>query len=91
MTDDQKAQLKEQAKMETASPSHRHVSTTEREGSPPSEGARSRGPSRSHPTFLGVVAIAANRANAFVRFTDVMNVIVPCSLREAIAIFSSPP
>ena len=91
MSDEQKNQLKEQAKRETASPSYRHVSTTEREGSPQSDSVRSRGPSRSHPTYLGVVAIAANRAKAFVRFTDVMNVIVPCSLREAIAIFSSPP
>ena len=90
MTDDQKTQLKEQAKKETASPSYRHVSTTEREGSPPSDSAHSRGPSRSHPTYLGVVAIAANKANAFVRFTDLMNVILPCSLREAIALFSSP-
>ena len=48
MTDEQKGLLKEHAKRETASPSQRHVSTTERGGSPQSESVRSRGPSRSH-------------------------------------------
>ena len=91
MTDEQKTQLKEQAQNETASPSYRHVGTTERERSPPSESVHSRGPSRSKPTYLGVVAIAANKANIFVSFADVMNMVVPCSLRESIAVFSSPP
>ena len=91
MTDEQKNQLKEQAQKETASPSYRYVGTTERERSPPSESVHSRGPSRSEPTYLGVVAIAANKANVFACFADVMNVVVPCSLREAIAVFSSAP
>ena len=89
MRDEQKAQLKERANKETASPSYRHVSTTEREGSPQSP--QSRGPSRSHPVYLGVVAMAANRTNAFEDFKAVMNVVLPCSQREAVAMFTSPP
>ena len=89
MTDEQKAQLKERANKETASPSYRHVSTTEREGSPQS--LQSRGPSRSHPAYLGVVAMAANRTNAFEDCQAVMNVVLPCSQREAVAMFTSPP
>ena len=52
MTDEQKAQLKEQAKSEEVTPSSRHVNPTEREASPRSEGAHSRGPSRSNPLYL---------------------------------------
>ena len=68
MTDEQKAQLKEQAKVEDVTPSYRHVDPVERAASPRSEGAQSRGPSRSNPLFLGRIAIAANRTNAFPRF-----------------------
>ena len=89
MTDEQKTQLKEQANNETASPSYRHVSTTGREGSPQS--VQSRGPSRSHPVYLGVVAMAANRTNAFENFRAVMNVVLPCTQREAVAMFTRPP
>ena len=90
MTDDQKTQLKEQAKKEEASPSYRHVSSAEKEDSPTSDTARSRGPSRSHPAYLRNIAIAANRANTFVDFKKVMNVILPCSPQEAAAFFASP-
>ena len=90
MTDEQKAQLKEKAKAEEVSPSYRHVDTTERAVSPPSEGARSRGPSRSNPILLGRIAIAANKGNTFPRFNELMNVVLPCSEREAVALFSSP-
>ena len=89
MTDEQKAQLKEQASKQTASPSYRHVSTTEREGSPQS--VQSRGPSRSHPVYLGVVAIAANKTRGFEDYNAVMNVVLPCGQREAAAMFTSPP
>ena len=89
ITDEQKVQLKERANKENASPSYRHVSTTEREGSPQS--VQSRGPSRSHPLYLGVVAMAANRTNAFEDFQAVMNVVLPCTQREAVAMFTSPP
>ena len=70
MTDEQKTQLKEQAKKEDASPSYRHIGSTEREDTSTSDTVRSRGPSRSHPTFLGKIAIAANRANAFDHFSS---------------------
>ena len=86
-----KAQLKEQAKTEEVSPSYRHVDTAERAVSPPSEGVRSRGPSRSNPFLLGRIAIAANKGNTFPRFNALMNVVLPCSEREAVALFSSPP
>ena len=43
MTDEQKSQLKEQARSEEVTPSYRHVYPTEREASPRSEGAHSRG------------------------------------------------
>ena len=91
MTDEQKAQLKEQAKTEGVSPSYRHVETAETVDSTPSEGARSRGPSRSNPTYFGRIAIAANRGTACPRFNELMNVVLPCSEREAVAVFSSPP
>ena len=91
MTDEQKAQLKEQAKTEEVSPSYRHVETAETIVSTPSEGARSRGPSQSNPVYFGRIPIAANRGNACPRFNELMNVILPCSEREAVAIFSSPP
>ena len=90
MTDEQKAQLKGMAKAEEVSPSYRHVDTAERAVSPPSEGARSRGPSRSNPIMLGRIAIAANKGNTFPRFNELMNVVLPCSEREAVALFSSP-
>ena len=91
MTDEQKAQLKEQAKSEEVTPSYRHVNPIEREASPRSEGAHSRGPSRSNPLYLGRIAIAANRIKAFPRFEDVQNTILPCGEKEAVALFSSPP
>ena len=90
MTDEQKAQLKERAKTEEVSPSYRHVDTAERAVSPPSERVRSRGPSRSNPILLGRIAIAANKGNTFPRFNELMNVVLPCSEREAVALFSSP-
>ena len=67
------------------------MNPTERETSPRSEGAHSRGPSRSHPLYLGRIAIAANRIKAFPRFEDVQNTILPCGEKEAVALFSSPP
>ena len=112
MTDEQKTQLKEQAKKEGASPSYRHTGSAERqdktgvskvEGSATStsDATHSRGPSRSHPVYLGNIAIAAHRANTFANFTSVMNVILPCSAQEAalslqvlngcIALLSVPP
>ena len=91
MTDEQKAQLKEQAKSEDVTPSCRHVDPAEKETSPRSEGVQSRGPSRSNPLYLGRIAIAANRTKAFPRFEDVRNTILPCGEREAVALFSSPP
>ena len=90
MTDEQRTQLKEQAKKEDASPSCRHIGSTEREDTSTSDTVRSRGPSRSHPIYLGKTAIAANRANAFDDFSAVMNVILQGSVREAVALFSSP-
>ena len=91
MTDEQKAQLKESAKSEQVTPSFRHIASTPREASPSSEGAKSRGPSRRNPLYLGRIAIAAHRAKAFVNFQDLKNTILPCSEREAVALFSSPP
>ena len=91
MTDEQKAQLKEQAKTEDVSPSCRHVGPVEKETSPRSEGVQSRGPSRSNPLFLGKIAMAANRIKAFPQFEDVQNTILPCGEKEAVALFSSPP
>ena len=90
MTDEQKMQLKEQAKREDASPSYRHIGSVEKEDTSTSGTARSRGPSRSHPVYLGNIAIAANRANTFANFTAVMNLILPCSVHEAAAFFASP-
>ena len=69
MTDDQKAQLKELAKTEEVTPSYRHVVSTPREASPSSEGANSRGPSRSNPLYLGRIALAAHKAKAFPGYT----------------------
>ena len=91
MTDEQKAQLKEQAKTEEVSPSYRHVDTVEVATSTPSERDRSRGPSRSNPLYLGRIAFAANKGNTIPRFNEIMNVILPCSEKEAAAFFSSPP
>ena len=91
MTDEQKAQLKEQAKSEEVTPSARRVDPIQREASPRSEGAHSRGPSRSNPLYLARIAIAANRVKAFPRFEDVQNTILPCGEKEAVALFSSPP
>ena len=91
MTDEQKAQLKELAKSEEITPSYRHVASTPREASPSSEGARSRGPSRSNPLYLGRIALAAHKAKAFLNFQDIQNTIIPCDEREAVALFSSPP
>ena len=91
MTDEQKAQLKEQAKSEGVTPSYRSVNPIEREASPRSEGAHSRGPSGSNPLYLGRIATAANRIKAFPRFEDVQNTILPCGEKEAVALFSSPP
>ena len=91
MTDEQKAQLKEQAGSEEATPSYRYVNPTEKETSPRSEGAHSRGPSRSNPLYLGRIAIAAHRVKAFAQFENVRNTILPCGEKEAVALFSSPP
>ena len=91
MTDEQKAQLKEMAKSEAITPSYRHVPSTPREASPISEGARSRGPSRKNPIYLGRIALAAHKVKAFVNFQDLQNTIIPCDEREAVALFSSPP
>ena len=91
MTDEQKAQLKEAAKSEQVTPSFRHVPPTPREASPSSEGAKSRGPSRRNPLYLGRVAVAAHRVKAFLNFKDVENTVLPCGQREAAALFSSPP
>ena len=91
MTDEQKTQLKESAKSEQVTPSFRHVASTPREASPSSEGAKSRGPSRRNPLYLGRIAIAAHKAKAFVKFQDLQNTILPCEEREAVALFSSPP
>ena len=91
MTDDQKAQLKELAKTEEVTPSYRHVASTPREASPSSEGAKSRGPSRSNPLYLERIALAAHRVKAFVNFQDIQNTILPCDEKEAVALFSSPP
>ena len=91
MTDEQKAQLKEAAKSEDITPSYRHVPSTQKRASPSSEGARSRGPSRKKPLYLGRIARAANKANAFANFQDLQNTILPCHEKEAIALFSSPP
>ena len=91
MTDEQKAQLKEQAKSEGVTPSYRHVTSTPREVSPRSESPQSRGPSRSHPLYLGRIAVAAHKANTFPNFQDVQNTILPCGEKEAVALFSSPP
>ena len=101
MTDDQKTQLKEQAKKEVASPSYRHTGSSEQEERPgtsrteesatsTSDTTRSRGPSRSHPVLLGNTAIAAHRANTFKHFAAVMSVILPCSVQEAAALLVSP-
>ena len=101
MTDEQKAHLKEQAKKEGASPSYRHTgsketeegpstSTTEKSGTSISDASRSRGPSRSHPLYLGVLAMAAQKRQTFVDFRAVMNVIAPCSRQEGAALFASP-
>ena len=81
MTDEQKAQLKEQAKTEEVSPSYRHVDVAEIVPST----------SRSNPVYFGRIAIAANRGTACPRFNELMNVILPCSEKEAVAVFSSPP
>ena len=89
--DEQKAQLKESAKSEQVTPSFRHVTSTLREASPFSEGAKSRGPSRKNPLYLGRIAIAAHKAKAFVQFQDLQNTILPCDEREAVALFSGPP
>ena len=91
MTDEQKSQLKESAKSEQVTPSFRHITSTLREASPSSEGAKSRGPSRRDPLYLGRIAVAAHKARAFVNFQDLKNTILPCSEREAVALFSSPP
>ena len=91
MTDDQKAQLKELAKTEEVTPSYRHVASTPREASPSGEGAKSRGPSRSHPLYLERIALAAHKVKAFVHFQDIQNTILPCDEKEAVALFSSPP
>ena len=72
MTDEQKTRLKEQAKKEGASPSYRHTASSEQEEKPStsrteesatstSDTTQSRGPSRSHPLYLGVVAMAAQK------------------------------
>ena len=101
MIDDQKAQLREQAKKEGASPSYRHVGSseqkdnpsaarTEESGTSTSDTPHSRGPSRSHPVYLGHIAIAAQKANTFTDFNSVMNVIVPCNAQEAGALFTTP-
>ena len=101
MTDEQKTQLKEQAKKEGTSPSYRHTgsfehgdkpgaSRTEESATSTSDTTRSRGPSRSHPVYLGNIAIAAYKGNTFTDFNSVMNVIVPCSAPEAAALFVSP-
>ena len=101
ITYEQKTQLKEQAKKEGASPSYRHTGSYEHEDKPgpskteesaasTSDTTRSRGPSRSHPVYLGNVAIAAHKGNTFTDFTSVMNVILPCSVQEAAALFVSP-
>ena len=100
MTDEQKTRLKEQAKKEGVSPSYRHTAPSEQEdktstskaeesATSTSDTTQSRGPSRSHPLFLGMVAIAAQRANTFTDFSSVMNVVVPCSPQEAAALFTS--
>ena len=91
MTDEQKAQLKEAAKSQQATPSFRHVAPTPREASPSSEGTKSRGPSRRNPFYLGRVAVAAHRVKAFLNFKNVENTVLPCGHREAAALFSSPP
>ena len=61
------------------------------EASPSSEGAKSRGPSRKNPLYLGRIALAAHKAKTFVQFQNVENTILPCDEREAVALFSSPP
>ena len=91
MTDEQKAQLKEAAKSQQATPSFRHVPPTPRGASPSSDGTKSRGPSRRNPLYLGRVAVAAHRVKAFLNFKDVENSVLPCGHREAAALFSSPP
>ena len=101
MTDEQKTHLREQAKKEGALPSYRHTGSSEQEDKPggsrteesatsTSDTTRSRGPSRSHPVYLGNVAIAAQKGNTFTDFNSVMNVILPCSVQEAAALFVSP-
>ena len=91
MTDEQKAQLKEAAESEEVTPSFRHVVSAPRGASPSSEGAKSRGPSRKNPLYLGRIALAAHKAKAFVKFQELQNTILPCNEREAVALFSSPP
>ena len=91
MTDEQKAQLKESAKSEQVTPSFRHVPSAPRGAPPSSEGAKSRGPSRRNPLYLERIAIAAHKAKAFVQFQELKNIVLPCSEREAVALFSSPP
>ena len=90
MTDEQKAQLKELAKSEEVTPSYRHVASTPREASPSSEGAKSRGPSRSNPLYLERIALAAHKAKAFLNFQDIQNTILPCDEKEAVALFLKP-
>ena len=53
MTDEQKAQLKEQAKTEDVTPSYRHVDPVEREASPRSEGCSISGTVTVKPIVSG--------------------------------------